>query len=331
MSSIRVSTRAGALLACLSVASVLPAAAGQMGVDGRFERSLNVSGAVDLTVKSGSGSVVVRPGSGSTVQVLGKIRISDWRRTDDAAERVKRIEKAPPIAQNGNQVRIGDQDDEELYRGISISYEITVPKSTTATVGTGSGSIEIGALQGVVSAHSGSGSVKIDAVDGQVKVGTGSGAIEVAGAKGAEARTGSGQITLRSIAGSARANTGSGSITIEQTSAAPVEAHSASGSIKVTGARDALDADAASGTIHISGDPGKGWSLNTASGGVHLTVPAAAKFTVDAQTTSGSISVEHNVEASSTGRRYLKGSVNGGGPVLNLRTTSGSISIDQGK
>ena len=39
--------------------------------------------------------------------------------------RVRRIEANPPIEQNGNSIRIGQMRDDDLYRNVSISYEVT--------------------------------------------------------------------------------------------------------------------------------------------------------------------------------------------------------------
>ena len=40
--------------------------------EGSFDRTLKVSGAVDLTISTGSGSISVRTGSGSEIHIVGK-------------------------------------------------------------------------------------------------------------------------------------------------------------------------------------------------------------------------------------------------------------------
>ena len=44
---------------------------------GRFERTLTVTGAVDLDIQTGSGHVIVRPGSAGRVRVVGQIEARD--------------------------------------------------------------------------------------------------------------------------------------------------------------------------------------------------------------------------------------------------------------
>ena len=102
---------------------------------GTFERTLQVSGPVDLEVLTHSGDVTVRAGSSGSVQIRGKIYVGDrWfggRREED----VKAIEQNPPIRQQGNSIHI----DYVNYRNISVDYEITVPAETTVRSRSGSG------------------------------------------------------------------------------------------------------------------------------------------------------------------------------------------------
>src|SRR5437867_2621224 len=79
---------------------------------GEFARTLQVNGAVNLQVETGSGSIDVRTGSSSEVRVVGHIWANEWF-SGNAEERVKRLESNPPIQQSGNDIRIGHIDDPE--------------------------------------------------------------------------------------------------------------------------------------------------------------------------------------------------------------------------
>src|SRR5262249_23755376 len=96
---------------------------------GQFERTLNVSGTVNLQVGRGSGSHVPKTGNAGEVGVVGKIYVNDCF-GGNGEEKVKRIENTPPIQQSGNDIRTGHIDDPELNRNVSISYELVVPAST---------------------------------------------------------------------------------------------------------------------------------------------------------------------------------------------------------
>jgi DUF4097 and DUF4098 domain-containing protein YvlB len=332
--------RAAATSAILAAAVLAAPQLSQAEEVGRFERTLKVSGPVDLSVASGSGSINVVPAADGSVRVIGTLHANRWgsaarRRSSmgDLETRVRRIEAQPPIEQAGNTITIGKRargDDDDLYDNISISYELYVPASTTLNANTGSGSVTVGALRGPVTASSGSGSVEIGATGGPVKATTGSGSIRVDGAKErVDAHSGSGSITLRNIAGSTTAHASSGSIDLEQTAAGLVQLTSSSGRIKAWGVRGGLKAHSSSGSISVQGTPTEPWDLNASSGSIHLNLPSDAAFTLRANTGSGSINVDHPVQVQGRiDRHSLQGTVRGGGPSITAHTASGSIDIN---
>jgi len=176
----------------------LPATASE----GSFQRTLPVTGPVNLDLNTGSGSVNVRTGTSSEVQVTGHIKVTNWF-GGDADERVKRIEANPPIQQNGNDIRIGHIEDTQLLRNISISYDLVVPAETQLHSHTGSGNQSVEGIRRQVEIESGSGSLKISDIGDTVRAETGSGEIAIDRVKGnVRTKAGSGSIHAQEIAGS---------------------------------------------------------------------------------------------------------------------------------
>src|SRR5208283_3040336 len=69
---------------------------------GTFERTLQVTGPVDLEVLTHSGDITVRTGSSGSVLIRGKIFVSDhWLKGNRQGD-VQEIEQHPPIRQEGN-------------------------------------------------------------------------------------------------------------------------------------------------------------------------------------------------------------------------------------
>ena len=145
------------LAAAFLIVGTVPASASARG---EFERTLKVSGTVNLQVETGSGSIDVRTGTSNEVHVVGHIRANEWF-GDNAEEKVRRLESNPPIQQSGNDIRIGHIDDPELKHNISISYELVVPASTALRASSGSGSQTILGISGSLEASTGSGSVQL--------------------------------------------------------------------------------------------------------------------------------------------------------------------------
>jgi hypothetical protein len=307
-------------LACLQ-----PAAASS---EGSFQRTLQVSGPVNLDLTTGSGSVNVRTGSSSQVEVTGHIKVTNWFR-GDAEERVKRIEANPPIQQTGNDIRIGHIDDSELLHNISISYDLVVPAETQLHSHTGSGSQSVEGLRRQIEIESGSGSLKISDIGDTVRAETGSGGIEIDRTKGnVRAKAGSGSIRATDVAGGFEGRTGSGHIMLEQTASGSVRADTGSGGMELRGVHGSLEAEAGSGTITAEGNPTGSWTVHSGSGNIHLKLASDAAFDLDAHTSSGSISVNQPVTVQgSMGRKELRGKVHGGGVPVELETGSGNIEI----
>lgn len=279
---------------------------------GTFEKTLQVSGPVNLEVLTHSGDVTVRAGSSGSVVIRGKIYVGNsWfeghRDTD-----VHAIEQNPPIRQDGNNVHI----DYVNMRNISIDYEITVPAETTVQARTGSGDQTIEGTHGNLDVQTGSGDVKLSNLKGEIRL-----------------QTGSGDVRAHEVAGAVRGGTGSGDVEIEETGPGDIDLHTGSGGITARGVQGSFHGEAGSGDITAEGTQTGSWEIHTGSGNVHVRLPANAAFDADISTSSGSIDVGSPIETTVQGRveeshKTIRGKVRGGGPLLRVRTGSGDIQIE---
>jgi len=310
---------------CCILAFAIPATADS---EGSFQRTLKVTGSVNLDVTTGSGKIEVRTGSSNEVRVTGRIRVHDWF-GGNAEDKIKRLENNPPIEQNGNDIRIGHVDDPDLRRDVSISYELLVPAETQLHSQTGSGGEDIEGINGSLDVSSGSGHLKISRIGSTVRAGTGSGAIEIDQVKGnVHAKTGSGSIHATDVAGGFEGSTGSGDLRLEQTSSGSVRASTGSGSVDLRGIRGSLEASTGSGSIHADGAPTGAWNVHTGSGGVDIRFAPNAAFDLNAHTSSGRVSTDFPIVLeASTGKKDLRGKVRGGGVSVQIETGSGNIEL----
>ncbi|HYL11166.1 MAG TPA: DUF4097 family beta strand repeat-containing protein [Candidatus Acidoferrales bacterium] len=278
-----------ALFLALLALAALPALADT----GSFDRTLQVSGAVDLDVTTGSGNIAVRAGGAGTVHVVAKIRAHDSWSGISASEKIRRLEANPPIEQQGNTIRIGYIEDRDLRNNISIDYDLTVPAQTKLGSHTGSGNQSVKGLQLSVTANTGSGNVTVEDVGADLNASTGSGEIKITSLKGdLKAQTGSGNVEMRGIKGGLRIHTGSGDVTAE-------------------------------------GEPTGDWRIGTGSGSIEVKVPSKLDFSLDARTSSGEMTIHHPLTVEGTvSRNHLQGKVGNGGVLLDLHTGSGNIEVN---
>ncbi len=317
----------GLLLLTLGI-SALPLSASPTG---HFERTLQVSGTVDLEITSGSGNVTIHTGGSGSVSVSAKIHASNsWLFGGDAEERIRRIEKNPPVEQQGNTIRIGKIEDRELQRNISIDYDVTVPAQTRLVSHTGSGDQTISGLQLPLTAKTGSGNVTIENIGSDARISSGSGDLKINSVKGVlNAQAGSGNIRAQGVAGEIVASTGSGDVEMHQVAAGDVKVETGSGNVRLFGVKGGLRAETGSGDIHAEGEATHDWRLGAGSGNITLRIPAQASFNLDARTSSGTLKVNHPVTTQgSMSHNHIVGKVGSGGVLLDLHTGSGDIEIE---
>ncbi len=295
----------------IAMIAILTTAALGSTPQGTFDKTLQVSGPVDLEVLTHSGDVTVRAGASGSVQIHGKIYVGDhWLRGNRQGD-VQQIEQNPPIRQDGNSVHI----DYVNAQNISVDYEITVPAETTIRSHSGSGDQTIEGTHGNVDIETGSGDVKLTSLTGEVRL-----------------HTGSGDVRAHQIYGPVRGGAGSGDIEIEEAAQGDIDLHTGSGNITVRGIQGAFHGEAGSGDITAEGTQSGSWEIRTGSGNVRVRLPANAAFDADISTSSGTVDVQSPIEMTVQGRveesrKQIRGKVRGGGQLLSVRTGSGDIEI----
>ncbi|MBV8113772.1 MAG: DUF4097 family beta strand repeat protein [Silvibacterium sp.] len=275
----------------IAIAALAFSPAYMLAADGTFDKTLHVSGTPTVSLNTGSGYVHVSPGSDNEIHIVGHVHAGHgWGDGGSPEERVKEVVANPPIEQSGNSITVGKHPS---YHNVSIDYEVTTPKGTN------------------LEASSGSGDLKISDLGGSLKANTGSGSIEANGL--------SGRVALE---------TGSGDIRAEMSSAPDVKADTGSGSIHLRGVTGGLSAETGSGDIEVNGQPGSNWKLQTGSGSVTLNTGSSAKFSLDAQTGSGTVHSDPPITMhGSLEKHHITGDVNGGGPTVKVETGSGDVRI----
>ena len=276
-------------------AATFSIATAAFAAQGTFERTLTVGASPTVTVTTGSGNVHITPGSDNRVHIVGHVHAGamGWFSGSSPDSRIQQIVDNPPIEQSGNDITIGEHHSSDLFRNISIDYDITLPKNSVVSANSGSGDVDIQDVGSSLKAHSGSGNVRAHGIPGPATLGTGSGDIDFqqTAPGDVKAETGSGNITLRGISGALKSSTGSGNIEVE-------------------------------------GQPSSDWKLSTGSGNIHLTVGSGARFNLDADTGSGNINVQQPITMQgSLNRHHINGVVNGGGASIRANTGSGDIQI----
>ena len=164
----------------------------------------------------------------------------------------------------------------------------------------------------------GSAGVSISAAIGRSKIISGSGDITIGNAVDLDCNTGSGDISVARVDGSAaRLNSGSGDISISE-AYCPLTAKSGSGDVVAKSVQDDLRANSGSGDIGIASTSGS-VDLRSASGSLTVGVADELPAWLDLSSVSGDIRIALESTAQpGPGERYIS---------VRARTASGDIAI----
>ena len=224
---------------------------------------------------------------------------------------------------------------------------------------TGGGTIDVGNAGGDVSLQTGGGNIRINSAKGDVKAETGGGSLDlVSGQQGAVLETGGGSIRIEKCNGHVKATTGGGSIDLGEIGG-PVEIESGAGSIRLGSAKGRVEAQTGGGSIQLNGATSV--KAETGAGGITVKLVSSSDVRTNStlETSAGDITVylandlpitvRAEIEMASghkirsdfndihiSGERggwpgpqavTAEGQLNGGGPVLKVRTSSGNITF----
>jgi hypothetical protein len=215
---------------------------------------------------------------------------------------------------------------------VSVDYNLMIPFGATADINSVSGDLRLVNIGGAAKAETVSGNVTLEKVAGVLKGKTVSGNVTVMGAgTGAYCKSVSGNVKVDNVTGDAELQTVSGTIKAGSIKGS-ITAENTSGDVKLVDVTDAkvIKAKTLSGDVDYAGViySDGGYNFKSHSGDVVLIIPSDAAFDLEAKTFSGSI--ESDFAITLTGKiskKELKGSVNGGGASLEVKTFSGNVQL----
>jgi len=321
-------TKQPCLAAMFVVATSLGACGSRSGPSGTFTRTFHVSGPVRLELTSGSGDSRVEAGPPGEVRIHAQFRVRAWP-WQSANRRLVEIQSNPPLAQDGDLIRVGSFGSHEPS-GLSVNYTIGVPPETEIRGRAGSGDLAVEGIKGPTDLQTGSGNIFASALAGALQLRAGSGDVKLEHLTGPiEVVTHSGDIEINSASGEVRVRTGSADVRIDHPGGSVVVS-AGSGDIGVIGATQDLRLQTGSGDIAVEGDPGATnyWDLRASSGDINLRVPSAASFRIYARTRSGDIHTAIPFLTEGTpGRHDFEGRIADGRARVEIETSSGDISL----
>jgi DUF4097 and DUF4098 domain-containing protein YvlB len=209
-----------------------------------------------------------------------------------------------------------------------------------AVLSTAGGNIHIGSVQGKVNATTYGGSIKMESATGDAELATAGGGIWVKKCGGRlEASTAGGVLEIGEVAGPVTLRNAGGGIRLFS-AGGPVTATTGGGAVQLSNLTHGARVEAAAGAIRAQFASGASFAesqLVTAAGDIVVMLPADLAVTVRAaiQMSSGhqirsdfpEVRITTNESGFGPKEVYGEGGINGGGPVLRIRTIAGNIDV----
>ncbi len=270
-----------------------------------IERTFNVADGGRLVIDADHGNVKVNSGSSGSVHV----RVRRTPRGDAAAE-----DYEVTFKQEGDRISIlGTNTIRNSGRaGVNVDFEVTVPQRFNVDAETAGGNIAVDDLDGRVKLNTSGGNLALGRISGEVDAHTSGGNISLDGSDAnVIVNTSGGNISLGRVGGTVRATTSGGNISVDEVNG-EITAKTSGGQINA----------------RIARQPKANCLLRTSGGSITVYLADGVAVDLEAETSAGH--VDTDVEVAATGRikkDRLHGTINGGGPLLELDTSAGDIHI----
>jgi DUF4097 and DUF4098 domain-containing protein YvlB len=230
-----------------------------------------------------------------------------------------------------------------------------------ASAASGGGDVTVGVAHGDLALRTGGGNINVNTVQGNLTINTGGGNITIgSAARSVTAATGGGSIDVKKCGGHLVASTGGGNLELGQM-AGEATVQTGGGSIRLNSANGLVTARTTAGAVELFGltrgakvQSGSGQlvaeflgadfaesSLQTPSGDIvvylgpnlRTTVRAAVELAEGHYIQSDFPEIKINTEGGNRSPKsaFAEGSLNGGGPTLKVRTTTGDITFRRAK
>jgi hypothetical protein len=284
-----------------------------------IEKTFSVQPGGLLTVETQGGNVRVETSDGSTVKVVAKqvIKADSDREADEILEKLTLV-----IEQSDQGVTATSKYDKKpsgwkwgSWPPVQVSFVVTVPSRYNVSLKTSGGDVSVGDLEGKTHARTSGGNITLGKITGDVDAGTSGG-----------------NVRLTEGRGSVKLDTSGGNVTVDH-AVGPTDLDTSGGDISIGSVENTLNASTSGGnvTAGIVGAFKGDCYLDTSGGTVRAKVSREAAFNLDASTSGGDVKAAGltiTIEKGGTGKSRLAGKVNGGGPLLKLRSSGGDIIVE---
>lgn len=277
----------------------------QMGNSGKLEAETSGGNIAVLGQKSGQAKVEVYVRGNN-----GKAKLS----ADEIKERLENYEIT--INQEGNTLYAKSRSKKNfsswvVNNGLSISFKIYVPEKVASRLQTSGGNIAIADVAGEQQVSTSGGNISVDNVNGNTALETSGGNINVDNYKG--------RLTVECSGGNIKLSNASGELKVE----------TSGGNISLSEVSGGVEAETSGGNISAKlSQIDKFLTLETSGGNISANIPMDKGLDIDIEADKVHANIKNWNFSGKIDKDVIKGSVNGGGIPVKIRTSGGNVNLN---
>jgi DUF4097 and DUF4098 domain-containing protein YvlB len=261
-----------------------------------------------VTVENFNGSIEIAGSDQEVVDVSG-VKYAGTKELLDALK--------IDVTKSGDVVQVRTIRPSERRGNMGAKYVIRVPRKVELDrISSSNGSIHVNDVQGPAHLRTSNGGIHANNLKGNVDISTSNGGIEVQDLEGAAVlKTSNGRVRAEGVRGQLEAETSNGGINVHLAKADPGHP---------------IRLDTSNGSIDLTVDQANQNDVvaSTSNAGITVHMPSSIGARLKAHTSNGSISSDFEVQVQGPiSKHSLEGTIRGGGPVLDLSTSNGSIHL----
>lgn len=303
----------------------------------KIEKTYDVKSGGSLTVLSEFGAIEIQTAEQEKVEIV----ITKESKSKSVAAVEKMLADFElTFEHNGSDVHIRGtfkHDREHWWKQFNLAkihFLITVPQQYNIDLNTASSDISVANLTGDVGVRTSGGNLCFRSITGTVWGHTSGGSVEVVDVTGdVQVRTSGGSLRFGAIQGFVSGRTSGGSIKGTNCNGG-TDVRTSGGNIWLGGISKNVNARTSGGSIQaaMKTQPQSECNLRTSGGQINFTLIPDIAIDLEAETRGGRVSTDFAVESVIQGKvpkNRLEGRINGGGPLLKLRTSGGNIHLQK--
>lgn len=287
-----------------------------------------------LKIKTGDGFIDVYPSNTNNIEIFYIVKKIDhhlkkWQLISLNREELEKLVTLKVFYNNRNlEIEVRNNFDFNILHGVhyEVSFEVSVPKTTSCELKTSDGNLFLKGLKADQYCKTSDGNIEASNVQGELYAFTSDGKVYIEDIIGnTDVKTSDGNIEAKNITGDANFTTSDGDIDITNISG-NVYAQTSDGNILVNHLKGILNARTSDGDIEGNISELNGTlKLQTSNGDIKAIIPNLLGFDLNLQ--GEHILTDLKNFDGKRSRNSIYGTINGGGNLIYLKTSDGRISL----